>query len=112
MTQRTKNLKPFKKNDPRINKGGRPKWKHLTEMLKNEENQDKLEDLVRVVYDKALSGDMRAIEFIADRLEGKVATRLMVEKPSDQPIKVFDIEGLDYDVDQYKLEEPSKVSEK
>ena len=40
MTRNSKNLKPFKKNDPRINKGGRPKWKHLTEMLKNETKQD------------------------------------------------------------------------
>ena len=105
MTRNSKNLKPFKKNDPRINKGGRPKWKHLTEMLKNEEKQEKLEGLVRVVYDKALSGDMRAIEFIADRLEGKVATRLTVERPSDEPIKVFDIEGLDDHVPNYALEE-------
>ena len=111
MTARSKNLKPFKKGQSG-NPGGRPKWKHLTEMLKREENQPKLEALVRVGYDKALEGDMRAVEFIADRLEGKVATRLQVEQPTDKPIKVFDIEGLDYDVEQYALEEPSEVSEK
>jgi hypothetical protein len=109
---RNKNLKPFKKNDPRINKGGRPKWKHLTEMLKNEENQDKLEELVRVVYDKALSGDMRAVEFIADRLEGRVATRITVDQPNDQPIKVFDIEGLDDDLKPVALDRPTRPSEK
>ena len=95
-----KNLKHFKKGVSG-NPGGRPKWKHITEMLKHEENQEKLEQLVHVIYDKALSGDMRAVEFIADRLEGKVATRLSVEKPSDEPIKVFDIEGLDDDLRPY-----------
>lgn len=95
-----KNLKHFKKGVSG-NPGGRPKWKHITEMLKHEENQEKLEQLVHVIYDKALSGDMRAVEFIADRLEGKVATRLSVEKPSDEPIKVFDIEGFDDDLIPY-----------
>jgi len=91
-----KNLKPFKKGKSG-NPGGRPKWKHITEMLKNPENQEKLAEVVNVVYERALEGDMRAVEFIADRLEGRVATRLSVEKPSDEPIKVFDIEGLDFD---------------
>ena len=96
-----KNLKQFEKGVSG-NPGGRPKWKHITEMLKHEENQEKLEQLVHVIYDKALSGDMRAVEFIADRLEGKVATRLRVEKPSDKPIKVFDIDGLDDDEIPYQ----------
>jgi len=91
-----KNLKHFEKGVSG-NPGGRPKWKHITEMLKHEDNQEKLEQLVHVIYDKALGGDMRAVEFIADRLEGKVATRLRVEKPSDEPIKVFDIENLNDD---------------
>jgi hypothetical protein len=61
-----------------------------------------------VIYDKALGGDMRAVEFIADRLEGKVAQRLSVEKPNDQPIKVFDIEDLDFD-DRPVAELPSQT---
>ena len=95
-----KNLKPFKKGDPRINKGGRPKWKHITEMLKHEDNQEKLEQLVHVIYDKALGGDMRAVEFIADRLEGKVEHRLQVSPANDKPIKVFSIEGVDPDFEE------------
>lgn len=95
-----KNLKPFKKGDPRINKGGRPKWKHITEMLKHEDNQEKLEQLVHVIYDKALGGDMRAVEFIADRLEGKVTHRLQVSPANDKPIKVFSIEGVDSDFEK------------
>ena len=96
MTQRTKNLKPFKKGQSG-NPGGRPKWKQITEILKSEKNQEKLEEMINVVFERALEGDMRAVEYISDRLEGKVATRLSVEKPSDEPIKVFDIEGLDFD---------------
>ena len=94
-----KNLKPFKKGQSG-NPGGRPKWKHITEMLKHEDNQGKLEELVHVVYKKALSGDMRAVEFIADRLEGKVAHRLQVSPANDKPIKVFSIEGVDPDFEE------------
>ncbi len=47
-----KNLKPFKKGKSG-NPGGRPKWKHITEMLKNPENQEKLAEVVNVVYERA-----------------------------------------------------------
>ena len=67
-----KNLKPFKKGQSG-NQGGRPKWKQITEILKSEKNQEKLEDMINVVFDLALKGDMRAVEYISDRLEGKVA---------------------------------------
>ena len=72
-----KNLKPFEKGVSG-NPGGRPKWKQVTELMKSETNQAKLEIMVDKVFDKALEGDMRAVEFIADRLEGKVAQRVEV----------------------------------
>ena len=72
-----KNLKPFKKGQ-----------------------SGNLEQLVHVIYEKALSGDMRAVEFIADRLEGKVAHRLQVSPANDKPIKVFSIEGVDPDFEK------------
>ena len=99
MMANEKNLKPFKKGKSG-NPGGRPKWKHITEMLKHEDNQGKLEELVHVIYDKALGGDMRAVEFIADRLEVKVAHRLQVSPANDKPIKVFSIEGVDPDFEK------------
>ena len=39
-----KNLKPFKKGVSG-NPGGRPKWKQITEILKSEKNQEKLEEM-------------------------------------------------------------------
>ncbi|MDG2188517.1 MAG: DUF5681 domain-containing protein [Candidatus Marinimicrobia bacterium] len=91
-----KNLKPFEKGVSG-NPGGRPKWKQVTEIMKSETNTAKLETMIDKVFDLALEGNMRAVEFIADRLEGKVAQRVELSTKSDQPIKVFDIEGIDDD---------------
>jgi hypothetical protein len=106
-----KNLKPFEKGVSG-NPGGRPHWKQVTELMKTETNQEKLAVIVDKVFDLALEGNMRAVEFIADRLEGKVAQRVEVTT-NDQPIKVFDIE----DLDDYEKAEPiellpTKVSER
>jgi len=90
-----KNLKPFEKGVSG-NPGGRPHWKKVTELMKTETNQEKLAVMVDKVFDLALEGNMRAVEFIADRLEGKVAQRVEVST-NDQPIKVFDFEGVDFD---------------
>jgi hypothetical protein len=91
-----KNLKPFEKGTSG-NPGGRPKWKQVTEIMKTETNQEKLAVIVDKVFDLALEGNMRAIEFIADRLEGKVSQRVEVSTLSDQPIRVFDFDN-PYDV--------------
>ena len=91
-----KNLKPFEKGVSG-NPGGRPHWKQVTELMKTETNQEKLAVMVDKVFDLALEGNMRAVEFIADRLEGKVSQRVEVSTLSDQPIKVFDFEGIDDD---------------
>ena len=91
-----KNLKPFEKGVSG-NPGGRPKWKKVTELMKTETNQEKLAVIVDNVFDMAIEGNMRAVEFIADRLEGKVAQRVELSTLSDQPIKVFDFEGIDDD---------------
>ena len=107
-----KNLKPFKKGVSG-NPGGRPKWKHITELLKNEHNQDKLVEVVNVIYKEALEGNMRAVEFIADRLEGKVAHKVSVEQ-NNKPEQIFEfvdmrdsVALLDEDEDLPILDKPA-----
>ena len=117
-----KNLKPFEKGVSG-NAGGRPKWKQITEILKSEKNQERLEKMIDKVFALALKGNMRAVEFIADRLEGKVSQRVEIgSRKNDEPIKVFEYVKMSdsgiqlentFDNDEVlPLAEPSKVSER
>ena len=111
-----KNLKPFEKGVSG-NPGGRPKWKQVTELMKSETNQEKLAVIVDKVFDLALEGNMRAVEFIADRLEGKVAQRVTVTT-NDEPQQIFEFVDMRDSVvlqDDEKAEPlplPTKVSER
>lgn len=55
----------------------------------------KLEVVLRQVFKYALEGKSWAVEFIANRTEGKPHQTVGVKDISDEPIKVFDIDGLD-----------------
>lgn len=84
------------------NPNGRPKSgfalnEYITE-LANVELEDKktmLEAVVGKVYEEALDGNMTAISFLADRVLGKPSQSIGIKDISDEPIKVFDIDGLD-----------------
>jgi len=84
------------------NPKGRPKSgfalnEYITE-LANVELEDKktmLEAVVGKVYEEALDGNMTAISFLADRVLGKASQSIAVRDATDEPIKVFDIDGLD-----------------
>jgi len=84
------------------NPNGRPKSgfalnEYITE-LANVELEDKktmLEAVVGKVYEEALDGNMTAINFLADRVLGKPSQQIGIKDVSDEPIKVFDIDGLD-----------------
>ena len=84
------------------NPNGRPKSgfalnEYITE-LANVELEDKktmLEAVVGKVYEEALDGNMTAISFLADRVLGKPSQQIGIKDVSDEPIKVFDIDGLD-----------------
>ena len=84
------------------NPNGRPKSgfalnEYITD-LANVELEDKktmLEAVVGKVYEEALDGYMSAINFLADRILGKPSQSIGIKDVSDEPIKVFDIDGLD-----------------
>ena len=84
------------------NPKGRPKSgfalnEYITN-LANVELEDKktmLEAVVAKVYEEALDGNMTAINFLADRILGKPSQSIGIKDVSDEPIKVFDIDGLD-----------------
>ena len=92
-----KNLKPFEKGVSG-NPGGRPNWSIISKEIRLVLNDpDKAMKLVEKVYDLALDGNMRAVEFLADRAEGKVTQRVEISPHHDQPIKVFDMDWDDED---------------
>ena len=84
------------------NPNGRPKSgfalnEYITD-LANVELKDKktmLEAVVGKVYEEALDGNMSAINFLADRVLGKPSQSIGIKDISEEPIKVFDIDGLD-----------------
>lgn len=76
-----KDGKPFKKNDPRINRESRPKKLPdldalLIEVLgENVRGKEALKAVLIALRKKALSGDVRACELLLDRAFGKLVTK-------------------------------------
>ena len=72
---------PFKKNDKRINRNGRPKKlpdldELLTEVLsENLKGKEALKVILLALRKKASSGDVRACELLLDRAYGKLVTK-------------------------------------
>ena len=67
--------------DPRRNLNGRPsKGQAFTDVLRRVgEEGDTMEKVARRVWELAKGGNMTAVAFLADRLDGKVTDRVQVE---------------------------------
>jgi hypothetical protein len=70
--------KPFEKNDPRINRNGRPKkGSALTDILNykldlvHKAGKMKREAIAEKIIELAISGDIAALKYIFDRIDGK-----------------------------------------
>jgi len=72
-----KNLKPFKKGDPRINRKGAPRKLPeldvlLADVLGEEKNgMTAATAIIKALFAKALKGDVRAAELLLERAYGK-----------------------------------------
>ena len=81
---------PFMKNDPRINREGRPKKlpnldEILIEVLGEEiKGKEALKAVLLAIRKKALKGDTRAAELLLDRAFGKLKTMAAVDLTFDQ----------------------------
>ena len=100
------NLKPFDKNDHRINRKGRPRvlpeLKEILSQILSEEitnsKGDKIQALdliIRQLTAKATKGDLRAIQEVLDRMYGK--SKQIIETQSIEAINT------DFDFDNIKL---------
>ena len=94
--------KQFKKGASGNPKGRPPKDFALNDHIREIANQPlgkskktMLEAVVGKVYEEALDGNMSAINFLADRVLGKPSQSIGIKDISEEPIKVFDIDGLD-----------------
>ena len=93
----------FKKGQS-VNPKGRPKGttsiaslikKIGAENISAKSEHDKLEFIMRKVFDFAVQGESWAVHFIADRLEGKPREVVGIQDVSDEPIKVFDFDEVE-----------------
>jgi len=93
------NLKPFKKGQSGNPKGRPPKVKCIPDILRKigeeeglkDGSKTKLDVVMYKVFQFALEGKPWAVQFIADRTEGKALDRIEATI-NQEPIKVFEIE--------------------
>ncbi len=70
-------------DDPRRNLKGRPPRKSMTAHLEEALTDDARKKIAEKVREKAKAGDLEAIKWLADRLDGKVPNRTEITGGTD-----------------------------
>ena len=63
------------------------------DLIHEETGKKQLDVVMKNVYDLAIDGEKWAVQFIADRTEGRAIER--VQTQNLEPIKILDIDGVD-----------------
>lgn len=90
------NLIPFKPGDPRINRNGRKRggtpladrlWSEINKAdPKSKRGEKQLAALIARLIRRAIAGDMRAIELIFDRIDGRAPIAIeLPPQPKNEP---------------------------
>jgi uncharacterized protein DUF5681 len=101
------NLKPAWRKGQSGNPGGRPRKLPITEALASVIDQEKAEQLANVVWQRADKGESWAIQFIADRLEGKAIAREEHGQPGEFEVGLEQARKI---LELGKYRDPSKKS--
>ena len=100
---------PFKKGDPRINRLGRPKkGETISDLLLNQlnikdvsngyEKIQRKEAILERLIQLALKGDLNAIKYIVDRIDGTPTQKVEADVVNYKPAEIHFTDEIEEDV--------------
>jgi len=96
------------------NPGGRPKGQSITKELRkymyeidSETGVSRMEKMITMLWDKAIKGNLKAMNIIMDRLEGTPRQSMEINAYNNEPVTLFVID--DTNEDYMKLSDEEKA---